>query len=49
MVIFVPKGDPSDTTILPEEFDATASYLLRCGLTELQSPERGNISLLTKM
>ena len=35
MVIFVPKGDPSDPTSSPDEFDATADYLVRCGATLL--------------
>jgi hypothetical protein len=32
MVIFVPRGDKDDPTNLPEEFEATASYLARCGV-----------------
>lgn len=32
MIIFVPKGDPNDSTNLPAEFEATARYLLRCGV-----------------
>ena len=35
MVIFVPKGDPDDPTNKPEEFDATAQYLVACGVTPL--------------
>lgn len=35
MVIFVPKGDANDLTTRPEEFDSTAKFLLRCGLTPL--------------
>jgi hypothetical protein len=35
MVIFVPSGRTDDSTISVEEFDATASYLLRCGVTPL--------------
>jgi hypothetical protein len=35
MVIFVPKGDASDSTALPEEFDSTTNYLIRCGVTRL--------------
>lgn len=35
MVIFVPKGDPDDPTNSPEEFEATAEYLLRCGVMQL--------------
>jgi hypothetical protein len=35
MVIYVPKGSEDDPTILPKEFDATAEYLVRCGVTPL--------------
>lgn len=35
MVIFVPKGDVDDPTNSPEEFEATAQYLIRCGVTSL--------------
>jgi hypothetical protein len=35
MIIFVPKGDPNDPTLSPEEFDSTAQYLLRCGAHQL--------------
>ena len=35
MVIFVPKGDVNDLTCAPEEFEATAKYLIRCGVTPL--------------
>ena len=35
MVIFVPKGNPHDPTISPDEFDRTAQYLLQCGVTQL--------------
>jgi len=35
MIIFVPKGDREDTTNEPEEFDATADFLLKCGATPL--------------
>ena len=35
MVIFVPPGDPADPTNSPEEFEATARFLLRCGATAL--------------
>ena len=31
MVLYVPKGDIADPTNRPEEFDATALYLARCG------------------
>jgi hypothetical protein len=35
MVVFVPKGDVSDSTNAPSEFDATAKFLFDCGVTEL--------------
>lgn len=35
MVIFVPRGDEADSTNPPEEFDATAEFLLKCGATPL--------------
>jgi hypothetical protein len=35
MVLFIPKGDPNDTTRRPEEFDATERYLIRCGVVPL--------------
>jgi len=31
MVIFIPKGDSSDPTVSPAEFEATATFLHRCG------------------
>jgi hypothetical protein len=37
MVIFVPRGDSADSTNSPEEFDATADFLTRCGVTSLRS------------
>jgi hypothetical protein len=33
MVIFVPRGEAADPTNVPEEFDLTADYLVRCGVT----------------
>ena len=35
LVIFIPRGSLSDPTRLPEEFDSTASYLLRCGVKNI--------------
>jgi hypothetical protein len=35
MIIFVPKGDANDPTNLPADFDATAQYLVRCGVTDM--------------
>src|SRR5271165_40407 len=35
MIIFVPKGTANDSTNQPEEFEATARYLVRCGVTVL--------------
>ena len=37
MVIFVPQGNPADPTNRPDEFDSTADYLLRCGITLLST------------
>jgi Uncharacterized conserved protein (DUF2075) len=37
MILFVPRGDPDDPTNSPEEFDATAEYLVCCGVTPLPS------------
>jgi hypothetical protein len=36
MVVFVPQGDANDPTDSPEEFDATAEYLVRCGVTAVK-------------
>ncbi len=41
MIIFVPKGDPNDSTNIPTDFDATAQYLIRCGVVELQQANTG--------
>ena len=35
LVIFVPKGDKADSTSRPEDFNATASFLLQCGVTPM--------------
>ncbi len=35
MVIFIPKGSPGDPTINAAEFDSTAEFLMRCGVTPL--------------
>lgn len=35
MVIFVPRGDISDATNLPESFDSTHSFLAQCGVGPL--------------
>jgi hypothetical protein len=32
IIVWIPVGDPSDETRLPSRFDATADYLVRCGL-----------------
>jgi DUF2075 family protein len=36
MVIWVPQGEPDDSTRLPEFYDSTAQYLFDCGIKELQ-------------
>jgi hypothetical protein len=33
MIIFVPKGDVADSTTDPDEFNSTAEFLLKCGVT----------------
>jgi hypothetical protein len=35
MIVFVPKGSAKDPTNRPEEFNATAQYLLDCGVVEM--------------
>lgn len=35
MILFVPPGDPQDPTHAPGEFDATARFLLECGVQAL--------------
>jgi hypothetical protein len=35
LVIWIPVGEPSDITRLPNSFDATAEYLGRCGVTAI--------------
>jgi hypothetical protein len=35
MIIFVPRGNVDDPTNLPNDFEGTAQYLLRCGVTPL--------------
>jgi Uncharacterized conserved protein (DUF2075) len=39
MILFVPRGDPEDPPNSPEEFDATAHFLVRCGVTPLPSAQ----------
>lgn len=36
MLIFVPKGNDDDLTNSPEDFESTASYLIKCGVVELR-------------
>jgi hypothetical protein len=35
MIIFIPKGNLEDSTNSPDDFDATAQFLLKCGVTPL--------------
>jgi hypothetical protein len=35
LIIFVPKGDEADPTNRPDEFHATADFLLKCGVTPI--------------
>jgi hypothetical protein len=44
MILFVPRGDPEDPTNSPEEFEATANYLLRCGVTPLPSSVKAPVT-----
>lgn len=37
MILFVPAGSSKDPTISSQEFDSTADYLLRCGVTPFSS------------
>jgi len=37
MIVYIPKGNEDDPTVRPEEFDATARYLIRCGAIPLGS------------
>jgi hypothetical protein len=39
MIIFLPKGNSADSSNSPEEFDSTAEFLARCGVTELRVGE----------
>jgi hypothetical protein len=36
MVIYVPAGSSDDATNLPEDFDATAQFLMQCGVLPLE-------------
>lgn len=36
IVIFIPQGDPNNPTRLPQYYDETFAYLVRCGLKVLQ-------------
>jgi len=36
MIIFVPNGTLNDPTTSPDEFEETAQYMLRCGVTPLK-------------
>jgi hypothetical protein len=40
IVLYIPKGDSSDSTRNPEEFDATAEFLLACGARLIAPPEQ---------
>jgi DUF2075 family protein len=35
MILWVPRGEPTDQTRLPQGFDSTAEFLKQCGLKEL--------------
>lgn len=36
MILWVPRGEPTDLTRLPQGFDSTAEFLKQCGLKELE-------------
>ncbi len=44
MVIFVPKGDASDSTNTPNDFNATAEFLLKCGVISMQDKQNKDTS-----
>jgi hypothetical protein len=45
MVLFIPRGGSDDLTINREEFDATARYLVRCGVRPLDEvPIRNSLT-----
>jgi len=35
LVLYVPAGDPEDSTRLPEFYDQTAEFLISCGIPRL--------------
>jgi len=35
MIVFVPKGEANDPTNRPDEFETTAKYMIRCGVTPI--------------
>lgn len=35
MILFIPKGNPDDSTNPPREFELTAKFLIECGVTAL--------------
>ncbi len=37
MLVCIPKGNADDPTVSPEEFEATANFLFRCGATSEQA------------
>jgi hypothetical protein len=43
MVIYVPSGSPDDPTNAPEEFDAIARFLVRCGVLPLDEGDTKSI------
>jgi Uncharacterized conserved protein (DUF2075) len=44
MIIFVPKGNAEDSTSAPPEFDATADFLLKCGVVPLPAAQNNPIA-----
>jgi hypothetical protein len=45
IVLYIPKGDASDPTRNPSEFDATADFLIACGARLVQAPSTEHIPL----
>jgi hypothetical protein len=43
MVIFVPRGDPTDNTRLPADYDAIDAWLEECGIPALAAPSLSHL------
>jgi hypothetical protein len=52
MVIYVPEGSSCDATNLPDDFDRTARFLIKCGvlpLDEVAMAEKEEVGELTSL